>query len=76
MTAYPEDVMKAAREVVAAGIPDIENWHHSDKLAVIQAAARAILAERERAAKVAHEEWMEGTPVSEIAAAIRKGDAS
>jgi hypothetical protein len=54
--AYPEDVMKAARGIVAEMQPVFEDKIRAgifDDGPPIQAAARAILAERERCAKVA-----------------------
>jgi hypothetical protein len=83
MSAYPEDVMKAAREAVAethiaADIPGMAGRFRAgdyDDTTYVEAAARAILAERERAAKIA-----DACPDTHwgptIAAAIRKGAAS
>lgn len=86
MTAYPDDVMKAARKAArdayyAAGMSYMAyvfaSGMHDDSVEV-QAAARAILAERERCARVA-KSFDERTDILKIvghgvAAAIRKGE--
>jgi hypothetical protein len=66
---YPEDVMRAAREALDA----LEREARADRPFAI---ARAIMAERDRCAKVA-EEFRRGAgdPVcAQVAAAIRKGE--
>jgi hypothetical protein len=77
MSAYPEDVMRAAEE---AARDECQAGGSFDYRCVVETAARAILAERERAAKVVettspktHDAGLHG---EELAAAIRKGDAS
>jgi hypothetical protein len=90
MNAYPEDVMKAARLRASAKYPDFarhiqDGRYDQTPIIAIEAGIfvelrAAILAERERAAKVAettspktHDAGLHG---EELAAAIRRGDAS
>ena len=92
--AYQEDVMKAAREIAAEMQPAFEDKIRAglfDDRPHIQAAARAIIAERERCARIAAV-WVrramhlspDGYEIErrhrriaeEAAAAIRKGEAS
>lgn len=68
MTTIPDDVMEEARYWTAGWE---ENGHHPLHLqAVRQTVARAILAERERCAKVA-DRWKHHDTGYDIAAAIR-----
>lgn len=57
MSEMPEDVMQLARKAIMAEVnPDVR-WQYADgrcdHFAVVQAIARAIMAERERCAKIA-----------------------
>lgn len=79
MTEIPDDIMKAAVSALAktyvdAGMDAIANgllMDRTEKALNLIGAAQAIMAERERCAKVA-EGWAYG-PALGIAAAIRKG---
>jgi hypothetical protein len=82
MIDFPEDVMRAAEE---AARDECQAGGSFDYRCVVETAARAILAERERCAKLAEgtEQTRSWVPSSlydtlrrEAAAAIRKGAAS
>lgn len=86
MTDIPADIMKLAREAIMAEVKPDVRWQYADgrcdHFAVVQAVAKAIMAERERCARVAERsivggqyhamaEWVDG---DDIASVIRSGN--
>ena len=77
--ALREAAGEAAGEIAALGERELSPFIRRRILALITPDAQAALdrvvaAERERCAKVAGDAWMDGVPIAEIPAIIRKGD--